>query len=178
MISCVPPFLEPAVPAAEDDGGVGVQQAQQEQKGTLDAVGSPQPEESGGDQGMSDTGVGVGGGKHGHPQGAQGLSARPKGCEAQARRIALQDSADSDGMAQASGERHDIMLVHQGRDLGKERHIVSPQEIKTSWRLMDSHSFRVLEGHYGRNFVILNCNKKKTWEILLCDPDVKRKAPF
>lgn len=44
------PFLELAVPAAEeDDGGDGAQQEQQEEESTLDAVGSQQNEESGGD---------------------------------------------------------------------------------------------------------------------------------
>lgn len=52
----MPPFLELAVPAAEeDDGGDGAQQEQQEEEGTLDAVGSQQNEESGGDHGAAGT---------------------------------------------------------------------------------------------------------------------------
>ena len=48
----MPRLLEPAVPAAEeDDGGDGAQQKQQEEEGTLDAIGSQQDEERGGDHG-------------------------------------------------------------------------------------------------------------------------------
>lgn len=54
----MPPFLEPAVPAAkEDDGGDGAQQKQQEEEGTLDAVGSQQDEESRGDHGAGEAGA-------------------------------------------------------------------------------------------------------------------------
>nr|XP_045721363.1 uncharacterized protein C10orf95-like [Mirounga angustirostris] len=54
----MPPFLEPAVPAAkEDDGGDGAQQKQQEEEGTLDAVGSQQDEESRGNHGAGEAGA-------------------------------------------------------------------------------------------------------------------------
>lgn len=70
----MPPFLEIAVPAAEeDDGGDGAQQKQQEEEGTLDAVGSQQDEESRGDHGAGEAGAargGAGGRRHRHPRGA------------------------------------------------------------------------------------------------------------
>lgn len=51
------PFLELAVPAAEEnDGGDGAQQKQQEEESTLDAVGSQQNEESRGDHGAGEAG--------------------------------------------------------------------------------------------------------------------------
>jgi hypothetical protein len=96
----MPPFLEPAVPAAEEhDGGDGAQQQQQEEEGALDAVGSQQHEESRGDHGAGQAGgarraagggrgQGRGRGRRSSARGARGARARP----GEARRARLSAS--------------------------------------------------------------------------------------